>query len=456
MADAIHAFAAHVVETQFVVFDNDTIAKAKSFILDTLGVGIGGSSGPMAASLPHAMCTAGVGKDARVWTTGQRLPAQAAALCNAYQIHNSEYDCLHEAAVAHVMTIVLPVALAGAERLGKVSGEALIEAVVVGVDVASCIGLASTSGLRFFRPATVGAFGGAAALGKLMGLDQCQMVNAFSLAYGQMGGTMQAHTEGSMMLAMQMGFNARNAVMACDLAAGGFTGPENILEGPFGYYRLIEESGDPGPILSSLGKKWRVNELAYKPFPSGRATHGIADGCLELKRVYGIDPTSIYSITAHVPPLVHHLVGRPVKTEMDINYARLCAPYVAACALLRGTVGLADFNDAAYADPARQALARAVNVEIAPGDPNALTPVEVSISLQNGGVHSLRVDHVYGAPQNPMSDAARVEKFHLNCARSSGAPTPRQADALVEAVSRLETLPDVSRLVDLMVPEGGG
>ena len=32
---------------------------------------------------------------------------------------------------------------------------------------------------------------------------------------------MQAHTEGSSLLAMQMGFNARNAVVACDLAAQG-------------------------------------------------------------------------------------------------------------------------------------------------------------------------------------------------------------------------------------------
>lgn len=453
MTDAIQDFAAHVVGAQFQNLDATTVSTAKSFILDTLGVGIGGSSGPMAAALPVAMNAAGRGSDARVWATGQLLPAQAAALCNAYQTHNSEFDCLHEAAVTHVMTVVLPVALAGAERRGDISGRALIEAVVLGVDVAACIGAAAMSGLRFFRPATAGAFGGVAALGRLMGLDQRRLVHAFSLAYGQLSGTMQAHTEGSLLLAMQMGFSARNAVLACDLAVHGFTGPENILEGPFGYYRLFEDGGNPAAFTTTLGKAWRMNELALKPFPTGRATHGVIDGCLTLQRTHDIDAAQIREIVARVPPLVHHLVGRPVRAEMDINYARLCASYVTACALLRGTVGLKDFSEEAYGDRALQTLARSIRIEKAPGDPNALTPVALDMKLTDGTVLSLRVDHVYGAPENPMSREAVLEKFHGNCARSADAPSPVQAEALIAAVDDLENVQDVTRLVELMVPK---
>src|SRR6185295_3150418 len=176
--------------------------------------------------------------ETRVWGNGKRLPAPAAAMCNAYQVHNSEFDCVHEEAVVHAMTVVLPVAIAGAERRRGVSGPDLITAVTLGVDVAAGLGVAATTGLRFFRPATAGAFGGTAALGKLMGFDRATMINAFSIAYGQCSGTMQAHSEGSTLLAMQVGFNARNAVVACDLAARGFEGPKNVLEGPFGYFTL--------------------------------------------------------------------------------------------------------------------------------------------------------------------------------------------------------------------------
>ena len=289
---------------------------------------------------------------------------------------------MHEEAVVHAMTVVLPVALAGAERKKGVSGRDLITAVTLGVDVAAGLGVAATTGLRFFRPATAGAFGGTAALGKLMGLDRPAMINAFSIAYGQCCGTMQAHSEGSMLLAMQMGFNARNAVVACDLAARGFDGPKNVLEGPFGYFKLIETDGEPMRVARDLGRRWFITELAHKPFPSGRATHGIIEACLELRRQHGCQAPAIDRVTARVPPLVHHLVGRPPHEQMSINYARLCAPYLAARALLKGGVGFEDFTPQAYRDAQTQGLARRIAIEVRDaGDPNALTPVEVEIAI---------------------------------------------------------------------------
>ena len=97
---------------------------------------------------------------ARVCVGGARLPAASAALCNAYQLHNSEYDCIHERAVVHPLAVLLPAVLAHAERAGGVSGRDLLSAVVLGVDVAAGLGVAARSGLRFFRPAIAGAFRG--------------------------------------------------------------------------------------------------------------------------------------------------------------------------------------------------------------------------------------------------------------------------------------------------------
>jgi aconitate decarboxylase len=341
--DAIAHFADHVVRTEFQDLPGDVVRAAKVFILDTLGVGMAGSSDPMGSELVETQETWGHRGEAGVWGHGKHLPAPAAAMCNAYQVHNSEYDCVHEEAVVHAMTVVLPVAFAGAERTRGVSGRDLIAAVTLGVDVAAGLGAAATTGLRFFRPATAGAFGGTAALGKLMGFDRPGMTNAFSIAYGQCCGTMQAHSEGSTLLAMQMGFNARNAVVACDLAARGFDGPKNVLEGRFGYFKLMETSGEPMRVARELGRRWFMTELAHKPFPSGRATHGIIEACLELRRQIACQAPAINRVTARVPPLVHHLVGRSPHEQMSINYARLCAPYLAACVLLKGSVGSEDF-----------------------------------------------------------------------------------------------------------------
>jgi len=448
--DAIAKFAEHVARTKYEDLPPEAVRAAKIYILDTLGVGFAGSAGPFVEELIACSRGWGEGRDARTWVRGARLPAPAAAMVNAYQIHNSEFDCVHERAVVHPMAVLLAAVLAHAERAGGVTGRDLILAVVLGVDLAAGLGVACKSGLRFFRPATAGAFAATAGIGKLMGFDAERLVNAFGATYAQLCGNMQAHTEGSMVLGMQIGFNARNAVVACDMAARGLVGPRNLLEGPFGYFKLFEAEYDLAPVLASLGKTWRIAEVAHKPFPSGRATHGVVDGCMELKRAHRFAPEDVESVTALVPSLVHRLVGRPAQDGMHPNYARLCAAFVAATALLRDFVGVEDFQPAALEDARTLALARRFDVRIdANPDPNALTPVTVEVALKDGRKHAMTLDVVYGNPAKPMSREAHQQKFRRNCA--AGAAPLKTADGLIAAVDDLEAVADVRRLVDLSV-----
>jgi len=371
-------------------------------------------------------------------------------MCNAYQVHGQEFDCLHEEAVVHAMSVVLPVALAGAELRGDVRGKDLTTAVVLGVDVAAGLGVAAASPLRFFRPATAGAFGATAALGKLMELGQGALVNAFSITYGQLCGTMQAHSEGSDLLALQMAFNARSAFIACELASRGYDAPKNVLEGRFGYFGLFEARGSPDRIVKQLGRRWFITELAHKPFPCGRATHGIIEGCLELRARDQISPDSIDRVILRVPPLVYQLVGRPLEPQMRDNYARLCASYVAACALLRGRVSREDFTPHAYRDATASDLARRVVMEVRDhGDPNALTPVAVEIALRNGTRHRSELDAVYGNPLKPLSRPDHLAKFFDNYQAAAHALARNRAERLVASVDRLEAMHDVVELVDL-------
>ena len=161
---------------------------------------------------------------------------------------------------------------------GGVSGAELIVAVAVGVDIAAGLGLASRAGFRFFRPATAGGFGAVAAAGRLLGLDRRALEAAFAWQLAQVSGTMQAHAEGSPLLPVQVAFNARAALQSCELAALDFTPTRSVFEGPYGYLALFEGDFDLEPVLSSLGRDWRISELSHKPFPAGRATHGGIEG----------------------------------------------------------------------------------------------------------------------------------------------------------------------------------
>jgi len=299
--DAIEPLGRHALLTAWEDLPEPAQRATKVFLLDSLGVGVAGSRGPLAEALIAAHAGPG---EARVLGRTVRLPAPAAALVNAYQVHCIEFDCIHDQAVVHPVTVLLGAALATIDSLPRaVPGRELLAAVALGVDVACRLGVASRAQMRFFRPGTAGAFAATAAAGRLAGLDQERLHDAMGITLAQLCGTMQAHTEGSALLPVQAGFTARNAVVACTLAAHGVPGPRQVLDGPYGYFALFEGEHDAAEVVRDLGRRFAIAEVSHKPFPSGRATHGIVDATLELVREHGFAASEVRAVHARVPPL---------------------------------------------------------------------------------------------------------------------------------------------------------
>ncbi|HMD63997.1 MAG TPA: MmgE/PrpD family protein [Stellaceae bacterium] len=424
---------------------------AKTFIADTLAVGIAGRLTPWRGEILDMLAGIGGVEEATALGIGERLPLVHAAMLNAYQIHGQEFDCVHEVAVVHPMAAALPALLGWAEREGGVSGARLIRAVVVAVDVAATLGLCSRAPMRFFRPANAGGMGATVGLAILAGLGGEQLRDAIGIYYGQCAGTMQAHSEGTPQLAMQMGFAARSAVTAVELARRGMPGLHAPMSGEFGYFALFDGQADPAPF-DDLGERWRVNELSHKPFPSGRATHGGIDGLQRLMKGDGVTVDRVVACRFRVPPLTARLVGRPAVEGMTAGYARLCLQYVGAVCLRRGNVGLGDFTAAAFADPDTLRLARRLSViEDGNPDPNALLPQRVEIDLAEGRTVVVSISSALGSPERPLSSEAARGKF-MACWGSVPDLPPEQGAALWDAVFALEALDDVHPLARLSAP----
>lgn len=437
--------ATHVVGLRYEDLPDAAVSAAKVFILDTLGVGIAGSTAAGAAELRTAAEGWGGSPDVPVWGRRTRLPAASAVFLNAFQVHCQEYDCVCEPAVLHPMATLLPAALAVAER-GGVSGRDLITAVAAGVDVAGWLGIASTSALRFFRPATAGGFGATAAAGRLLGFDAAMLAHAFGVQYAQTSGTMQPHIEASPVLPMQVGFNARAALMSCSIAATGMTAPRFSLDGPFGYLPLMEGGFDIDRIWAGLGRRWLVAELSHKPYPAGRATHGGIEGVQALQHLHGFRAEEVADVLVRGPSVIRNLTGRPDVPAPTANYARLCMGFVVAKTLLGGTVDLADYRGSALLDAETHWLAALVRTE-ADGNPNpnALAPQTVTVRLRDGRVLDWACDAMLANPARPLSRAQHLEKFR-RCWAFAAEPlgTP---DVLVAAVDDLDQLADVRVLL---------
>ncbi|MEO0981066.1 MAG: MmgE/PrpD family protein [Pseudomonadota bacterium] len=444
--NAAAAFVAHALEARYEDLPPDAIAAVKTFLLDTLGVGIAGARAPLADKIRAAAGGwAGEGP-AHVWGGGGVTTPANAAFVNAFQIHCQEYDCVHEPAVVHPLATILAALMAECDGRGGVTGKDLAIALAVSVDVAAGLGVAATTPLKFFRPATAGIFGATLGIARLRGFDHAGARNALGYALAFCAGTMQAHAEGKPALPVQIANAARAAHMACDLAAAGLEGAQDSLEGPYGYFPLFEDGYDLASVLESLGRVWRVTEVSHKPFPTGRAAQG---GIVLMRKLreQGVLAKDVKAVTLTAPPLIQRLVGRPIAPDMTANFARLCFQYSGAVALLRGQVGLEDFSEAALREQDVHALGPKIKVvDSGHPDPAAFAPQTASATLTSGEVVEARIDALYGSPADPMTREMHLEKFRACVAFGFGAPRADLCEALIEAVDHLETLEDAARL----------
>jgi 2-methylcitrate dehydratase PrpD len=453
--DAIHALVRNVVNTRYEDLSQGAVDATKTFILDAFGVAIAGTLAPGVAETLGILGEWGGKAESTVLVSGERLPAPSSAMMNSFLMHNQEFDPVHDLAVVHAFTTVLPVALAVAEVQGRVTGRELLTAVALGVDVACSIGLSSRSPMAHFRPGTLGAFGAVAAAGKISGMDQATLTHGMGIVYSQICGTLQPHTEGVQVNSMQTAFNARAAVTAISLAVRGIQGPSEVLEGRYGYFPLYEGEYDVEDVLAGLGSVWHVEQISHKPFPCGRLTHGAAEAAMILKERHGFNAEDVDEIEVLVPPLPYRLVGRPLGQETPSpQYAKLCIPYVAAVALIRDTVFITDFWEERLRDPVVRALAGRITAveDLTITGQNVMVPQRMRIRLKDGAEHELILDQVLGHPDKPLSRNQHLEKFHACWAVGASHLPERNRDRLANLVDGLEDAPSVEEIVRLLVP----
>lgn len=449
-ANPAHVLIDHALSLRWTDLPEDVKAQAQTFLHDSLAVGVAGRNAAHADAVLAMVQGWGAGDVASVLGRPDvRLPAPSAAFINGFQIHGQEYDCVHEPAVLHPMATVLAALLAEAQRGEPVTGERFLTAIVAGVDVAVTLGLAAPDALKFFRPATAGIFGCVAAIASLRTMPRDVALDAFGHALALVSGTMQAHVEGKPALPVQVANAARSSLVAIDLARGGMPGVTRPLDGPFGYFPLMEVREALAPALARLGQGNRITEVSWKPFPTGRAGHGGIVAVQQLRDEQGLAAADLDSLEYHAPPLIYRLVGRPAKVGMEPGYARLCMQYLAAVTLLRGKVTLGDFTRESLDDAAVLALAAKITV-VADDNPDlaAFVPARAVVRTTDGQVLTQDVSAQLGSPQWPLSEAQHMAKA-LGCLEFAGLEACH--DALIAAVA---TLPQADDAMASLIASG--
>jgi 2-methylcitrate dehydratase PrpD len=427
--------------------------RTRLIVLDTLGAMLSASRPvfPGPRRLARFLAADGPGGDCTIVGTTLRTSATDAALMNGYLGYALDIESHHGAAVVHAAAGILPAALAEAQQ-GGASGERLLTAVALGIDVACRVSLAiGPNDLynRGFHPTSIaGSFGAAAAVAALKGLDGPTFARAFGLASTMTGGLLAwASDESEESRPFNPGTAARNGLTAGRLAALGFGAPAGIFDRSMKYnvFRAWSEdgSGQPDELLRDFGERFAVDELIIKRHACCAFLHPGVDGLLDILSETDLAPNAIDAITIRFPR-----TGAPIINANPLRSHR--AQYILPVATARRQVDFADVISDKSAEPAIAALSDRVTFieddELDPLYPERYTTV-LQVTTRDGASHERRVDFARGTPENPMRDDEIVAKFQQLAAGRVG---DERAGRIASLVGELERQERLDQLFDLL------
>ncbi|MBH97354.1 MAG: 2-methylcitrate dehydratase [Rhodospirillaceae bacterium] len=444
MSTVTQKIARFVTNAQHVDLPEWSIHEAKRTLLNMLAISLSASEAKGAKILIDWAINEKANEQASIIGTNLKTSASNAALVNGFLCHLQDYDDTHFPTILHPTAPIWPAVLATAENNGS-NGHDTLAAFVVGAEIACRIAM-SVHPWHYDQgwhiTGTAGVFGAAAGAGKLIGLTEQQLTNAFGASGTLAAGVREVFgTHGK---PLHAGHAAENGLRAATWALAGFTGGNDIVGGRRGFWAVASRDGhSKDALISQLGEHWEFKMNGLKPFANGIVSHPIQQAVIELRNEFNLKPEDIESIKAITHPLVLELMNRAnpiVGLEGKFSFQ-----HCAAAALVDGAGHDAQFTDKKVNDPTISNVRSKVSATI--GKDVSEDEVHLQINLADGRKLKKHIKHAVGSPTNPMTDEELMNKYRA----LSGEILPKsQAENLATAVWDLDNASNVFELCNLM------
>ena len=461
---------------RFKDLPEEDVDKTKLVLLDSIGCALAGQvvdRGRMIMDLAKEL-----GGNAQATIIGHhRTSYNLAAFANGELINALEYDSIGPLS-AHVCPYVIPPCLAMAERV-HASGKDLMIALALALEIGGRVtnsfalqripkdGPPYYENVQRFTYANA-VFGGVLGACKLLRLDVDKTLNAFGIAGAStpVPAVMKwAETDGPAIMVKYnawTGWVAQLGTVAALLAEKGFTGDKTILDGEWGFWKIV---GSPffnvDNLLGGLGKAWHIKEVTFKPYPVCGLNHCGIEGISKIVQEHPMKPEEIEKIVIKGDPLLQTPNRRGTKIESfaDMQFSNA---YIFALACYYGSrPSPAWLMPSVYNDPRIKALSKKVRIELHPrieelmrskikaGKVPLFMDTIVEITVRGGRKFTVEITAPKGSPTNPVTEIELVEKFRTNASYSM-LPN-RRVGKIIEMIKGLEEVDDITNLMKLLV-----
>ena len=350
----------------------DVVVRAKRVTLDTIGCALGALDAEPVRLARRVVALQGGNQQATVIGVGGKVSCDQAAFLNGMALRYLDYNDYVALGRPHHASINVAPALAVAE-MQRASGKDLLLGFVAGYELEVRLRDAVAENEKEGWDATsiLAQYASAATAGKLLRLDAAKLANALAIA-GSNANTLGEVRRGAEMTPAKGSAEpmaARNGVFAALLAREGLTYPLTMLDGVYGFGKMIPGALDESvlrnrtgefQILKSCIKLWACVGTAQAPIAAALQIHKQQPRADEIERVtVGLSEFAYRQQTAYPDE---------INTREHANHS---VPYTVARALLDGEVIMNDFQEKRFRDPRALTLIKKITLRSDPSLPNA-------------------------------------------------------------------------------------
>ena len=439
IAEELGQFSAGV---SYSMLPKEAVEFAKALILKTVAGTVAGSAGPNAQKVAGLIQERKLPEEVGAIGCGFRTSLWEGVLLNAFCGHASELEDVgfSTGGISWDITVI-PLMLPLGERL-HLSGKALIEAVVAGLEVHCRTSLPfDVLHLGMSFPPT-SAMGCAVAAAKAYGLNPEQITAAmgFTLSgppLSEAALATDAHFVESSLQAMQ-------GLIGADMARIGLTSNPDLksFEGMLAKDAVFED------FTAGLSEHWHFQEMWMKKYPNCFSIHRQLDALFEILRDNRLTYEDIERVEVHTGPDEAWCDRPDPKTAGDLQFS---FQHSLGVAMLNGELTLEDFLPDSAHNPELANARRKVDVNIENSADETVgymsAPTTVTVKVKDGKSYSKQRMSVIGSTEEPLSHAQLSDLYRRYCKNGL---SPANIENTMEMLWELENLSDVSELMEIL------
>lgn len=363
--------------------------------------------------------------------------APSEAFLNGFAAHVLELDDGHRHGMIHLGASIVTAVLNVAEKENLKSDDVL-RGIVMGYEVAVRCARALQPGHKergYHVSGTCGTIGSAMGIAFACGYSKEQMKSTLACAVSSAAGVLEIQEQASELKPYNVGHAAMAGVIAAQVGKLAMPGPDDILGGKRGFLAALTDTPKPEFLTDFSNNDYAIMGIYQKVHAACRHCHPAIDATIDMRNDLNLRPEQVEKIEVRTYKLA---VGSHDHTDiMGISSAKLSTPYAVALAIVKGSAGYADYNEANLDDYWIKNLTHKVSVvedENLTAQSPAVRGAKVTIYMKDGNVYDNTCLYPKGEPEHPLTQEELEEKFRGLA--MYGGLTLKECDEVIEEIGK--------------------